>query len=391
MTSLPGDNNPVNKCYYLASKGSTGLPGLKAIIQYGKRTNANWLSSIQLHGACMNNHVDTTLPYLINELGKDIIDNIDEEGNTSLHVAIIWGRNSVVVYLLSCGASINVKNKQMQTCLELAQDRLFKLVASERDNVKLKGKDLTKADFEKIKVEAKELVDILTNITAATSYNEFAKKYSYHHLVKQHSYWAYRGQQRLQLVSLLRHLVLQKRAMFKTKEELELVNLANGIKSLNMNKNDNNDSSMEKETPDKPKNKTIAEILHEYGLDDDKCFARSLKLLEVYELNDLRPIDKNMIVQLDLTSKERRRLWNMIKEEKEKLPELEKKDDNKKKKVNKRLSRKEKKLIEEKKRKENQKKLLKEKQQEDYINSLKLLSEPDLPLLAVNVILRFIY
>ena len=51
----------------------------------------------------------------------------------------------------------------MQTCLELAQDRLFKLVASERDNVKLKGKDLTKADFEKIKVEAKELVDILTN------------------------------------------------------------------------------------------------------------------------------------------------------------------------------------------------------------------------------------
>ena len=158
-----------------------------------------------------------------------------------------------------------------------------------------------------------------------------------------------------------------------------------------MNKNDNNDSSMEKETPDKPKNKTIAEILHEYGLADDKCFARSLKLLEVYELNDLRPIDKNMIVQLDLTSKERRRLWNMIKEEKEKLPELEKKDDNKKKKVNKRLSRKEKKLIEEKKRKENQKKLLKEKQQEDYINSLKLLSEPDLPLLAVNVILRFIY
>ena len=130
MTSLPGDNNPVNKCYYLASKGSTGLPGLKAIIQYGKRTNANWLSSIQLHGACMNNHVDTTLPYLISELGKDIIDNIDEEGNTSLHVAIIWGRNSVVVYLLSCGASINVKNKQMQTCLELAQDRLFKLVAS---------------------------------------------------------------------------------------------------------------------------------------------------------------------------------------------------------------------------------------------------------------------
>ena len=157
-----------------------------------------------------------------------------------------------------------------------------------------------------------------------------------------------------------------------------------------MNKNDNNDSSMEKETPDKPKNKTIAEILHEYGLADDKCFARSLKLLEVYELNDLRPIDKNMIVQLDLTSKERRRLWNMIKEEKEKLPELDKKDD-KKKKVNKRLSRKEKKLIEEKKRKENQKKLLKEKQQEDYINSLKLLSEPDLPLLAVNVILRFVY
>ena len=104
MPSL-ADNDPAKKCYYLASKGQAGF-GPEAIIQYGKRQSASWLSKVQLHGACMNNHVDTTVPYLIEQLGANI-DNIDEDGNTPLHTAIIWGRNSVVVYLLSRGASIH--------------------------------------------------------------------------------------------------------------------------------------------------------------------------------------------------------------------------------------------------------------------------------------------
>ena len=102
-------------------KGASGLAGLKAIIQYGKRQSASWLSKVQLHGACMNNHVDTTVPYLVEQLGTNIIDNVDEDGNTPLHTAIIWGRNSVVVYLLSRGASISKKNEQGQNAPEKLQ------------------------------------------------------------------------------------------------------------------------------------------------------------------------------------------------------------------------------------------------------------------------------
>jgi hypothetical protein len=202
--------------------------------------------------------------------------------------------------------------------------------------------------------------------------------------VKKHSYWAYRGQQRLNLCLLVRHLVLSNRARLKTKEEIDI--LSKKMMAINI------DTVVEtnKTTIPQKKQKSIPEILNEYKL-YDKCFARSLRLLEVFELNDLRPVDKSMIVQLDLSSKERRQLWNMIKEEKERLPAIKNDDGDDKKKVKKKLSRKEKKLIQEEERKQQEKQILKDKQAAAYINSLKILSNPDLPLLAVNVILRFIY
>ena len=58
MPPLADDDSPARKCYYLVP-GASGLAGLKAIIQYGKRQSASWLSKVQLH-ICMNNHVDTT-------------------------------------------------------------------------------------------------------------------------------------------------------------------------------------------------------------------------------------------------------------------------------------------------------------------------------------------
>ena len=135
--------------------------------------------------------------------------------------------------------------------------------------------------------------------------------------------------------------------------------------------------------------KSISEILTEHGLDDNMCFARSLKLLEVFEPKDLWPID-SMIVQLDLTSKERRRLWNMIKEEKEKLPGIQEQD-NTKEKTKKKLSRKEKKAIEEQEQKERENTMRREEEVKCYIRSLKILCEPEMPSLAVDAILRFIY
>ena len=388
MSSLPDDNNPAKKCYYLASKGASGLAGLKAIIQYGKRQSAPWLSTVQLHGACMNNHVDTTVPYLMEQLGTAIVDNVDEDGNTPLHTAIIWGRNSVVVYLLSRGASIYLKNRQGQNGLEIAKERLSKLLGSGRQSTHLKGNHMSKAEVEKLMDDAKDLVFILTNVYTCKSYKEFAKQFSHHYLVQKHSRWAYRGQQRLTLCLLLRHLVTSNRATFKSLEEIYALNLAKEMASMNIGSNA--EAGVHSPAEQNVDQKSIAEILTDHGLNDNICFARSLKLLEVFEPKDLRPIDKSMIVQLDLTSKERRRLWNMIKEEKEKLPDI-KEQENTKGKPKKKLSRKEKKAIEEQRQKEREEKMRKEEKVKCYIRSLKILCEPKMPELAVNAILRFIY
>ena len=388
MPQLADDDSPARKCYYLASKGASGLAGLKAIIQYGKRQSASWLSKVQLHGACMNNHVDTTVPYLVEQLGTNIIDNVDEDGNTPLHTAIIWGRNSVVVYLLSRGASIHLKNRQGQNAKQIATERLSKIVGSERHNTHLKGNHMSKAEVEKLVDDAKDLVFILTNVYTCNSYKEFAKQFSHHHLVQEHSRWAYRGQQRLCVCLLLRHLVIPNRATFKSLEEILTLNLPKELAPMGMG--GNVDVGANSAVKQNIVQKSIAEILIDHGLDDNMCFARSLKLLEVFEPKDLWPIDKSMIVQLDLTSKERRRLWNMIKEEKEKLPDTQKQD-NTKDKPKKKLSRKEKKAIEEQKQKERESKMRREEKVKCYIRSLKILCEPEMPSLAVDAILRFIY
>ena len=247
---------------------------------------------------------------------------------------------------------------------------------------------MSKAEVEKLVDDAKDLVFILTNVYTCNSYKTFAKQFSHHELVREHSRWAYRGQQRLGVCLLLRHLVMSNRATFKSLEEIYALNLSKELSPMGMESDvdDGANSSVKKNIAQK----SISEILTDHGLDDNMCFARSLKLLEVFEPKDLLPIDKSMIVQLDLTSKERRRLWNMIKEEKEKLPDTQKQD-NTKDKPKKKLSRKEKKAIEEQKQKERESKMRREEKVKCYIRSLKILCEPEMPSLAVDAILRFIY
>ena len=210
-----------------------------------------------------------------------------------------------------------MKNRQGQNGLEIATERLSKLVGSERHNTHLKGNHMSKAEVEKLVDDAKDLVFILTNVYTCNSYKTFAKQFSHHELVREHSRWAYRGQQRLGVCLLLRHLVMSNRATFKSLEEIYALNLSKELSPMGMESDvdDGANSAVKQNIAQK----SISEILTDHGLDDNMCFARSLKLLEVFEPKDLWPIDKSMIVQLDLTSKERRRLWNMIKGRKRKI------------------------------------------------------------------------
>ena len=90
MPSLVDNDSPAKKCYYLASKGAR-VCGPES--NYMERQSASWLSKVQLQ-VHVNNHVDTTVPYLIEQLGANTIDNIDEDGNTpctlQLFGEIVW-------------------------------------------------------------------------------------------------------------------------------------------------------------------------------------------------------------------------------------------------------------------------------------------------------------
>ena len=58
------------------------------------------------------------------KFGADI-NSIDENGNTPLHLVVMYGRekvNDFTTLLLDAGASLDIKNKDNLTAVEMAQD-----------------------------------------------------------------------------------------------------------------------------------------------------------------------------------------------------------------------------------------------------------------------------
>jgi hypothetical protein len=61
--------NPYFRCDYLGSRGITGLYKLQsAVDDAAKRWGKEFTRRFPLHGACMNNCLDTTLSYVENLL-----------------------------------------------------------------------------------------------------------------------------------------------------------------------------------------------------------------------------------------------------------------------------------------------------------------------------------
>ena len=65
---------------------------------------------------------------MILDAGADVNAANDQE-NTALHFAALRGNDKVVQYLISCGAKIDVKNKQGKTPAEVAPKRTADLIA----------------------------------------------------------------------------------------------------------------------------------------------------------------------------------------------------------------------------------------------------------------------
>ncbi|KAH8095166.1 hypothetical protein JL720_2444 [Aureococcus anophagefferens] len=123
---------------WLGSRGLDGLDKLRALV---KLTEANdggmghplvalpreWYRAIPLHGAVMNNHVATTLPFLVEDLGVGLESPEKKAGNRPAHTAVIWGHNGVVAYLLR-GARHDAENSEGMTLAPMARRRQALLV-----------------------------------------------------------------------------------------------------------------------------------------------------------------------------------------------------------------------------------------------------------------------
>ncbi|KAH8060236.1 hypothetical protein JL722_5202 [Aureococcus anophagefferens] len=124
---------------WLGSRGLDGLDKLRALV---KLTEANdggmghplvalpreWYRAIPLHGAVMNNHVATTLPFLVEDLGVGLESPEKKAGNRPAHTAVIWGHNDVVAYLLARGARHDAENSEGMTLAPMARRRQALLV-----------------------------------------------------------------------------------------------------------------------------------------------------------------------------------------------------------------------------------------------------------------------
>ena len=164
---------------YLGSRGADGLTALKKLatqtsVDEGGRKAAlprGWNKAIPLHGAAMNAHVDTTLAYLVDDLGCDL-DKKNGDGDAPLHVAVTWGRPEVADYLLSRGAFFAAKDADGLTPREAAHRRQSLLESGDPAYVARcveKGMDIPG-----LREGGKALCKLLDGVAAAGSYTKYA-------------------------------------------------------------------------------------------------------------------------------------------------------------------------------------------------------------------------
>ena len=299
---------------YLGSRGLSGLGALKKYIYRHKRRAAKakdstkeieWFKLAPLHGACMNGHVSTTLPFIYETMNASL-NTFNKEGNTPLHQSVIWGRNACVVWLLEKGCDYTLLNKAGDNALEMAIKRLDKL-----NDPALQSKRLSQLDRDKLIREATDLINILTGVSEAPNYKYWAKHNPRHELVIEYSPWSMCMDNRVQL-TLLRHLVVSNRATQLTKDELLLKR--NLEKQIIENKRLEQEKLKLANLP-----KTIIPNLEEQMTKDlgNLDLLIALKAMSVKTYVDLINIDRDMIGRCEnLDARERRTLWLWVKEQK---------------------------------------------------------------------------
>ena len=151
----------LESCDWLASRGRDGLAKLKEMARETKWHDGdarhervalpeNWSRAIPLHGAVMNGHYQTTLPYLVETLGAPVGGVCPRDGNTPCHTAVVWGHLHVVAYLLARGARHDAKNDHGFDLAALARRRQERLE---------RGSDIDRAYYTRNGVPLQALIE----------------------------------------------------------------------------------------------------------------------------------------------------------------------------------------------------------------------------------------
>lgn len=103
-----------------AKRGNSQLMAL--LLDNGGNVNeADSSGNLPMYYAGMSSSVDVAR--LLLQKGADINARDPSSGSTALHLAVTYGRNTVVEFLVENGAKLGIKNKDGQTPLMLARDR----------------------------------------------------------------------------------------------------------------------------------------------------------------------------------------------------------------------------------------------------------------------------
>jgi hypothetical protein len=311
----------LESCDWLASRGRDGLRKLQ---EYARETRyhdgdarhelvplpAHWSRAIPLHGAVMNGHAASTLPYLVEALGAPVGGVCPRNGNTPCHTAVVWGHLNVVAYLLARGARHDAKNDNGFDLVTLCRRRQERLVS---------GSEVDRAYYTRNGVPLQALVEegakltrLLEGVARAGGWDAWARpRATRSRVVALAAPWLRANELRRDLAVL--------RANCKGLEKLEVV--PDKPRRRRRERRDKVDKRMSLAGPaaaaaaratvalaDLP----LPEALETADLAGEQ-FARALRWLGAATVDDARDLDRTEVARVDgLTSAERRKLWLFV-------------------------------------------------------------------------------
>ena len=305
---------------WLGSRGLDGLDKLRALVQLTEANDGGmghplvalprgWYRAIPLHGAVMNNHVATTLPFLVEDLGVGLESPEKKAGNRPAHTAVIWGHNDVVAYLLARGARHDAENSEGMTLAPMARRRQALLVGGTQAERAYYARNGVPLDY--LVDEGARLVRMLDGVERAGSWDAWASGGVARPLVARAAPWLLAAQRRLDLFLVRACAVAMGVKSFEAKEQKK----KKGPSKATLKKRaaeEEKAAIAAAEAAVASSDPPLQAALDAAGLGEEQ-FSRALRWLGATTIAEARDLDRGDVGKVDgLESKERRSLWLFV-------------------------------------------------------------------------------